>query len=38
MKIALGCDHGGYDYKEIIKQHLINKGYEVIDCGKSCKS
>ena len=41
MKIALGCDHGGYDYKEIIKQHLINKGYEVIDCGTfskdSCK-
>ena len=28
MKIALGCDHGGYDYKEIIKQHLINKGYD----------
>lgn len=37
MKIALGCDHGGYDYKEIIKQHLINKGYEVIDCGTFSK-
>ncbi len=33
MKIAIGADHGGYEYKEAIKQHLITKGYEVLDLG-----
>lgn len=33
MKIAIGSDHGGFDYKEELKAYLVNKGYEVIDCG-----
>lgn len=33
MKIAIGCDHGGYALKETLKQYLIGKGYEVEDCG-----
>ena len=33
MKISLGCDHGGYELKEIVKQHLENKGIEVADVG-----
>ena len=33
MKIAVGCDHGGLEYKDAIKKHLIEKGYEVIDVG-----
>ena len=33
MKIALGGDHAGYNQKNKIKEHLINKGYEVIDVG-----
>lgn len=33
MKIALGADHGGYELKEIIKEHLQTKGHEIIDCG-----
>ena len=33
MKIALGSDHAGYNQKNKIKEHLINKGYEVIDVG-----
>src|SRR5690554_5782077 len=33
MKIALGSDHGGYDLKEIIKNHLINNHHEIVDCG-----
>jgi len=31
--IAIGCDHGGYDLKEVIVQHLKEKNYEVKDCG-----
>ena len=33
MKISLGCDHGGFEAKEIVKKYLIEKGYEPIDCG-----
>ncbi|MCR4924621.1 MAG: ribose 5-phosphate isomerase B [Lachnospiraceae bacterium] len=33
MKIAMGCDHGGYELKEIVKAHLLEKGYEVDDKG-----
>ncbi|MGE5400653.1 MAG: ribose 5-phosphate isomerase B [Ignavibacteriales bacterium] len=33
MKIALGSDHAGFRYKEIIKNHLRENGYEVIDHG-----
>ena len=33
MKIALGCDHAGYAYKEEIKQWLTARGHEVVDFG-----
>ena len=33
MKIALGCDHGGYAMKEDIKKQLEGLGHEVKDCG-----
>lgn len=33
MKIILGSDHGGYELKEKIKLHLLNKGIEIIDKG-----
>lgn len=33
MKIAIGNDHAGYNLKLIVKQYLINKGYEIIDVG-----
>src|SRR5574344_812356 len=33
MKIALGCDHGGYLAKEEVKKYLTSKGYEVKDVG-----
>ena len=31
--VAFGCDHGGYDYKKVVIDHLKEKGIEVIDCG-----
>jgi ribose 5-phosphate isomerase B len=33
MKIALGTDHAGYEYKEAIKQYLSEHGHEVEDFG-----
>lgn len=37
MKIVIGCDHGGFDYKEQLKESLNKKGYEVIDVGTNSK-
>jgi len=31
--IAIGCDEAGYEFKEIIKEMLMEKGYEVEDFG-----
>lgn len=33
MKIAIGGDHAGYEYKEQIKALLLDRGYQVIDHG-----
>ena len=33
MKISLGADHAGYDYKETVKTFLLNSGHEVEDFG-----
>ena len=33
MKISLGCDHGAKVLKERLKGYLLNKGYEIEDCG-----
>ncbi|MBA4106030.1 MAG: ribose 5-phosphate isomerase B [Pirellula sp.] len=33
MKIAIGSDHAGFRYKELIKAHLIALGHEVHDYG-----
>jgi ribose 5-phosphate isomerase B len=31
--IAIACDHGGFDFKEILKSDLEVMGYEVADLG-----
>ena len=33
MKIAIGCDHAGFEYKEKLKQWLIENNYECEDVG-----
>lgn len=35
MKIAIGADHAGFEYKKAIVNHLINSGHEVVDFGTS---
>jgi len=33
MKLAIGSDHGGIHLKEVLKQHLAERGIEVKDVG-----
>lgn len=33
MKISIGSDHAGYNYKQEIIKYLQSKGHEIIDCG-----
>ncbi len=33
MKIAIGCDHGGYNLKPVLKQYLEKNGFEYKDFG-----
>ena len=36
MKVAIGCDHAGFEVKEILKKYLSKEMlYEVIDLGTS---
>lgn len=31
--VVIGSDHAGYALKEVVKEHLTSKGYQVIDVG-----
>ncbi len=33
MKIALGCDHGGYSLKQSVADELKKLGHAIVDCG-----
>lgn len=39
MKLAIAADHGGFELKEQIKEHLIKRDIEVVDLGThDCQS
>ncbi len=38
MKIAIGSDHAGFEYKERIRAALKERGIEVLDCGTHSNS
>jgi ribose 5-phosphate isomerase B len=33
LPLAIGCDHAGFEYKEMVKKKLINDGWQVEDKG-----
>ena len=33
MKVAIGCDHGGFELKKQVVKHLADQGYELTDVG-----
>lgn len=33
MIIAIASDHGGFSLKKIVKEHLIERGYKLVDLG-----
>ena len=33
MNIAIGCDHAGYDLKNVVKAYLEKKGHTLLDVG-----
>ena len=34
MKVIVSCENAGYPLKEIVKEHLLAEGHEVIDVGR----
>jgi len=37
QSIAVGCDHGGFEFKEQLKEHLSRTGFRVHDFGTNSK-
>ena len=36
-RIALGADHGGFDFKAVLAAHLMKAGYQLEDVGTSSR-
>ena len=32
-KVVIGCDHGGFELKQVLSAHLTEKGFQVVDVG-----
>ena len=37
MRVAMGSDHGGFNLRQVIKAHLISRGFDVVDFGCETK-
>lgn len=37
MKISLGADHNGIEFKQLVKEHLSANGHDVVDVGPQGK-
>lgn len=37
MRVAIGSDHAGYDYKKMLTSYLMDLGYDVFDAGTYSK-
>jgi len=37
LRIALGADHGGFELKQLLLEHLVASGHSVRDCGTGSK-
>lgn len=37
MKLAIGADHAGFEYKEQLKKYLTEKNFEILDKGTYSK-
>ncbi|MCC6549014.1 MAG: ribose 5-phosphate isomerase B [Ignavibacteriaceae bacterium] len=35
MKLAIGADHAGFELKELLREHLVLRGVEVVDKGNT---
>ena len=33
MRVHLGCDHAGFEFKNLLAEHLLADGHEVVDHG-----
>ncbi len=33
MKVAIGCDHGGFVLKTALQEMLLRSGHQLLDCG-----
>ena len=38
MKIAIGCDHGGFRYKKTLVDYLQKNGHEIVDFGTNSEA
>jgi len=38
MRVAMGSDHGGFNLRQVVKAHLIERGFEVVDFGCETKA
>lgn len=38
MKVALGCDHAGFELKAVVAAAIESAGHEILDCGTNSRA